>query len=157
MTTPDPTKYPKLATNPALADKIRDVEVARDKLVTDIETLDSEVRLEALYRMESFAWKAVAGVAASIAGLAATQVLNQIWTKLIPDHDPPEDPTDPDTTAKDAVIWTALTGLGVGVAAVLAQRGAATGWTRATGQLPPPFEKKRRAEASAIPSKKKQK
>lgn len=132
---------PSLA-DPAIAPQLRAVEAARSKLVNDIEMLDSEVRLEVLFRMESFAWKAVAGVAAAAAGVAATKLLGGIWAKLIPDHDPPDNPADPDTSTKDAIVWTALTGVGVGVATVLAQRGAAKGWSKATGRVPPAFEKK---------------
>ena len=128
--------------NDELQDEIAAVEAARNKLVADIDLLDREVRLEVLYRMESFAWKAVAGVAATVAGLAVTKVLGQVWDKLIPDTTPPDDPTDPNTDAKEAIVWTALTGVGVGVATVLAQRGAAKGWSKATGRVPPPFEGK---------------
>lgn len=127
--------------DPKLADQVAAVEAARDKLVADIETLDTEVRLEVLYRMESFAWKAVAGIAAAVAGLATTKALGAVWGKLIPDSDPPNNPADPETRTGDAVLWTALTGVGVGVATVLAQRGAAQGWKRATGRIPPAFEK----------------
>lgn len=129
-------------TNDKLAHQVAAVEAAREKLVADIDVLDNEVRLEVLFRMESIAWKAVAGIAAAAAGLAATKVLNQVWARLIPDSLPPEDPTDPQTSTKEALVWTALTGLGVGVAAVMAQRGAAKGWSKATGRVPPPFEKK---------------
>ena len=128
--------------NPKVADQVRTVEAARDKLVTDIEMLDTEVRLEVLYRMETFAWKAVAGISAAVAGIAATKLLGTAWAKLIPDSDPPNNPADPETGTGDAVLWTALTGVGVGVATVLAQRGAAQGWKKATGRIPPAFEKK---------------
>ncbi|HUG84101.1 MAG TPA: DUF4235 domain-containing protein [Euzebya sp.] len=134
-------------TRAQLAGQVAAVDAARQKLVADIDVLDTEVRLEVLYRMESIAWKVVAGLAAASAGLAATKVLNLVWAKLIPDTVPPEDPTDPDTPTKDAVVWTALTGLGVGLAALLAQRGAAMGWSKATGRTPPPFEKKKAAQA----------
>ena len=130
--------------DPKLAPQLAAVEAARRKLVADIDVLDDEVRLEVLYRMESIAWKVVAGVAAAVAGLAATTVLNVVWDKVIPDTDPPEDPTDPDTPARDALVWTALTGLGVGLATVFAQRSAAKGWTKATGAKPLAFEHKKK-------------
>jgi hypothetical protein len=141
---PVPGLRPELVhVDPALAPKVAAVEAARRKLVADIDVLDDEVRLEVLYRMESFAWKAVAGVAAAVAGLAASKVLTLVWDKVIPGTEPPDDPTDPDTPARDALVWTALTGLGVGLATVFAQRGAAQGWIRATGSKPPAFGKKR--------------
>lgn len=126
-----------------LTAEIAAVEHARNQLVSDIDTLDQEVRLEVLYRMESLAWKAVAGLSAAVAGLGASKIVNKVWAKAMPGT-PPEDPTDPRTSTSDALVWTALTGLGVGLAAVLAQRGAATGWSKATGRVPPPFEDKNR-------------
>lgn len=129
------------AANPNLADEIAAVQAARRKLVADIDVLDQEVRLEVLYRMETLAWKAVAGVAAAVGGLAATKLLGGVWAKIVPDHAPPEDPVDPEVTTRDALLWTAMTGIGVGLATVVAQRGAATGWTKATGRVPPAFEK----------------
>lgn len=134
--------------NDALAPQVAAVDAARHKLVTDIDVLDQEVRLEVLFRMETIAWKAVAGIAAAAAGLAATKLLGAVWGRLIPEHGPPYDPTDPETSTRDAVVWTALTGVGVGVATVLAQRSAAKGWSKATGKIPPTYEKKR-AQAAA--------
>lgn len=125
-----------------LAAELAAVERARAKLVADMEVLDREVRLEVLYRMENLAWKAVAGLSAAVAGLAATKVLNLVWGRIRPGGNaPPTDPTDPRTRTSDALIWTALTGMGVGVAAVIAQRQAAKGWTKATGHVPPAFAK----------------
>jgi hypothetical protein len=134
---------PDKQVNDKLTTELAAVEAARNKLVADIDTLDQEVRLEVLFRMESFAWKAVAGVAAAVAGLAVTKALGAVWGKALPGT-PPKDPTDPETSTKDALLWTAMTGAGVGVAAVFAQRGAAQGWSKATGRVPPPFEKKSR-------------
>jgi hypothetical protein len=128
--------------DPTVAEKLVAAQRARERLVADIDVLDDEVRLEVLYRMEQLAWKLVAGVAAAVAGIAATKVLGGVWHTLVPDHEPPDDPTDPSTSQKDALIWTALTGVGVGVATVLAQRGAAKGWSKATGRVPPPFDKR---------------
>ena len=130
------------STEENLAGELAAVDAARAKLVADIDTLDHEVRMEALYRMENIAWKAAAGIAAAIAGIAASKVLGAVWGKVGPGGEPPKDPTDPQTGAKDALLWTALTGVGVGVATVVAQRGAAAGWIKATGKVPPPFKKK---------------
>jgi hypothetical protein len=46
-------------------------------------------------------------------------------------------PADPATSWGEAIAWTAATGLVVGVARMLASRGAAAGWQKATGTLPP--------------------
>jgi len=129
-----------------LASEKAAVEDARSKLARDIEVLDREVRLEVLYRMEKLAWKAVAGIAAAVAGLAASKALAAIWGK-VRDGTPPDDPVNPGIRASDALLWTAMTGVGVGIATVIAQRGAARGWAKATGRVPPPFEKKASTEA----------
>ncbi|CAN5218856.1 hypothetical protein BH23ACT9_BH23ACT9_11160 [soil metagenome] len=138
----DPTPDLSPEANENLSEEIRAVEAAREKLVTDIDVLDSEVRLEVLFRMESLAWKAVAGVAAAVAGIAATKLLGGVWRQFVPDHEPPDDPSDPRESTRDAILWTGLTGLGVGIATVIAQRGAAKGWVKATGRIPPAFENK---------------
>jgi F0F1-type ATP synthase membrane subunit c/vacuolar-type H+-ATPase subunit K len=129
--------------DPRLAAKVAAVEAARDRLVADIDVLDREVRLEVLQHMESLAWKLVAGLSAAVAGIAAGKGLNAVWDRLVPGSDPPEDPTDPDTPAREALLWASLTALGVGVSTVVAQRTAAKGWVRATGRKPPAFGKRR--------------
>lgn len=138
----------RLDGKPHLAPQVAAVDAAREKFVSDIDVLDQEVRLEVLFRMETIAWRAVAGIAAAAAGLAAVKTLNLVWARLTPGSPPPYDPTDPETSTRDALVWTALTGVGVGVATVLAQRTAVKGWTQATGKIPPSFEKSR-AKAAA--------
>lgn len=48
----------------------------------------------------------------------------------------PENPADPETSWKEALAWSVATGVAVGLARMLAQRGAAAGWHRFMGYNP---------------------
>lgn len=116
------------------------VRQARDRLVQDLETLDSEVRLEVAYRMEKLAWKLIAGIAGAVAAFLVAKVLNTAWSKTRPSP-PPTNPADPETGWTDALLWAAATGVGLGIGKMIAERGTAIGWKKATGRVAPPFEK----------------
>lgn len=124
-----------------VAAEVAAVQQARQQLAEDLGVLEEEVRLEVSYRMEKLAWKLVAGLAGATAVLVVNKTLNGIWARVRPDP-PPENPADPETGWVDGLIWAAATGIGMGVGKVVAQRGAALAWTRATGRVAPPFEKK---------------
>lgn len=124
----------------AVEAQLAKVEQARGRLVDDLQRLDGEVRLEVAYRMEKAAWKVLAGVAGAAAAVLVTKVLNVAWAKVRPDP-PPMNPADPETSWGEALLWTAATGIGMGIARMVAQRGAALGWKKATGRVAPAFEK----------------
>ena len=65
-----------------LAPQVAAVDAARQKLVSDIDVLDQEVRLEVLFRMESIAWKVVAGIAAASMVFGFTNVL-MVWGPVV--------------------------------------------------------------------------
>ena len=52
-------------------------------------------------------------------------------------EDPPENPAAHDVGWRDALAWTVAIGVGASVARVVAQRGAAKAWEKATGDPPP--------------------
>ncbi len=84
-------------------------------------------------------WKAV-GTAAGIAAAALTRnVLTSEWQRRR-GSDPPANPESPSTGWGEALVWAALTGVAIGVARMVAARGAAAGWRRALGELPPGLE-----------------
>lgn len=84
-------------------------------------------------------WKAV-GMSAGVAAAALTRnALISMWRRS-GRSDPPANPASPGTEWGEALAWAALTGLAIGVARLLAARGAAAGWQRATGELPPGLE-----------------
>lgn len=51
-------------------------------------------------------------------------------------EEPPENPASPSTTWSDALAWAAVSGIGLGVARLVAQRGAAAAWQASTETLP---------------------
>ncbi len=84
-------------------------------------------------------WKAV-GASAGVAAAALTRnLLIGAWQRGR-HSDPPANPESPSTSWGEALAWAALTGVAIGVARMIATRGAAAGWRRAMGELPPGLE-----------------
>lgn len=81
-------------------------------------------------------WKLVAAGSALLAGLAVRNLLNLSW-KAINKKDPPTNPASFETTWQEAITYTIATGVAVGLARMLAERGAAAGWQKFTGSIPP--------------------
>lgn len=77
-------------------------------------------------------------VAAGMALLAARVVragMEKGWGAI--QHDtPPENPEDPETSWQEALLWSVVTGVAVGVAKLIIKRGTAAGWIRLTGHNP---------------------
>ncbi len=81
-------------------------------------------------------WQALATVASVGAAIAARNTASALWRKRT-GNEPPINPADPDTDWNEAVTWTLVIGAVVGVARLLAQRGAAKIWEKVEGDLPP--------------------
>ena len=92
-----------------------------------------------------------------VAGLGAAaltrKLLDHSW-KAASGKNPPENPADPDVSIGEAVLWAAITGAAVATAdrsaartasrrspRMVAQRRAASYYTRSTGHLPPGLRK----------------
>ena len=75
-----------------------------------------------------------------VAGLGAAaltrKLLDRSW-KAAAGKNPPENPADPDVSIGEAVLWASITGAAVALARMVAQRRAASYYTRSTGHLPP--------------------
>lgn len=112
------------------------VRAARERLARDLDVFNVEMRSEMGHAMEKTMWRLAATGAAVLAGVAVRSALMSLW-RAVMKNDPPNNPADPATSWGEAIAWTAATGLVVGVARMLASRGAAAGWQRATGALPP--------------------
>ncbi|MBW3543592.1 MAG: DUF4235 domain-containing protein [Planctomycetes bacterium] len=80
-------------------------------------------------------WKALGTGAAVMAGVGARSALKAGWT-AVTDDDPPLNPADSDTAWSQALMWTVAAGVTVGLARLLARRGAAEGWRAWTGSYP---------------------
>lgn len=122
-----------------LGDRVTRVKAAREKLGADMDRLDREVRVQVATTTERTVWRVGATVAAIGAGIVMRRVLVALWTRLR-HANPPSNPAAPSTTWPEALGWSLATGAAVGVARLLATRGAAAGWRAATGVLPPGME-----------------
>jgi hypothetical protein len=128
------------ASRNGLAGHVREVEAARMRLGHDLERLNHEVRAQMGQTVEKIAWKALVVGTALIAGIGTQKGLTAAW-KGIQKSDPPTNPASPRTGWGEAVAWTVATAVSVAVAKVVAARGAAAGWEKATGHLPPGLER----------------
>ena len=84
-------------------------------------------------------WK-VLGMASGMVSAAATRaVLRACWRRA-KGGNPPTNPASRTTTWGEALVWAASSGVAMGVARVVAQRGAAEAWKAGTGSYPPGLE-----------------
>lgn len=109
---------------------------ARQRLSRDLDQLNVEVRAQMGETAEKLSWQLLTTVAAVGAAVVVRKAVAAGWNAFRA-SDPPDNPADPATDWGEALAWTAATGLLVGLARMVASRGAAGAWTRATGTLPP--------------------
>lgn len=81
-------------------------------------------------------WKIVANGAAFLAAMAVRAIISKSW-KAVTHEEPPKNPESSEVQLREALMWTVATALTAGIARLLAHRGAAVGWQKVTGQLPP--------------------
>ena len=122
-----------------LADRVAAVEAARAQLGRDLDVLTVEARAQIGQTVEKTAWRVAATGLGIVASIIARKVLVSAW-KSIQHSDPPANPAAPGTTWPESVAWALATGAGVAVARLVVARGAAAGWVKATGKLPPGLE-----------------
>lgn len=125
-----------LSSSNGLAPQQQAVCAARERLARDLDVLNVEMRSEMGHAMEKTVWKLAATGAAVLAGVAVRNALMAVWRSVMK-NDPPNNPADPATSWGEAIAWTAATGMAIGVARMVASRGAAAGWQKVTGNLPP--------------------
>ena len=87
-------------------------------------------------RTTKLAWSGVAAGSALLAGAAVRAATQQAW-KLVEDDDVPDDAARHELPWGQALAWAIGTGALAAAARLLAERGAATAWTRVTGKRPP--------------------
>lgn len=119
-----------------IADHVAAVEAAREKLGEDLDRLTLEVRAQMNQRIEETTWKVLGTGGAILAGMMARKILVAAWTKARK-ADPPSNPAAPDTSWGEALAWAIASGIVVAIGRLLAERGAAAGWQKARGTLPP--------------------
>jgi len=81
-------------------------------------------------------WMVVGAGAAMLASTLVERSLEAAWRAAM-HHDPPNKPDSPKTSWNQALLWTAATGLAIGLSQVAARRGAAIGWQHVTGKKAP--------------------
>ncbi len=112
------------------------VQTARDRLSQDLDLLNSEVRAQVSTRAEETTWKLFGTGAAILSGILVRKIVYAVW-RAVRKGDPPANPADRATSWPEAVAFALATGAGIGVGRMVAARGAAAGWEKATGSLPP--------------------
>jgi hypothetical protein len=86
--------------------------------------------------VQKYGWKAIAVGTGALTGLATQRVIEFIWT-AVRGSTPPKLAADRSSPWPEAVSWAIATGVGVGVARLLAVRTAAVLWEAAV-HVPPP-------------------
>jgi Protein of unknown function (DUF4235) len=81
------------------------------------------------------AWRIIGTSSAVIAAGAAHRGLSAAW-RLATGDDPPTIPEDEETSWGEAILWAVLSGAVLGLARLVATRGAAHYYVRTTGELP---------------------
>src|SRR5688572_6193493 len=122
-----------------LSPHVAAVEAARERLGRDLDMFNTEVRAQMGKTAEKTAWKVAATGAGLIARFIVRKSLIAGW-KAARKSNPPSNPAARDTQWSEARAWTLATGVGVGLARLVATRGAAGAWEKATGSLPPGLE-----------------
>lgn len=84
---------------------------------------------------EQAAWRAMTLLAGVLSAMLARRLVGAVWSRF--KDDKPTDPGDPGVSWGTALQWAVASGVGVGVARVVAQRAAASAWQSATGAAPP--------------------
>ena len=85
---------------------------------------------------EQVTWLIVGAGAAMLASSLVDRSMKAGWRAMM-DEDPPKKPEHPETGWREALAWTALSALAIGLSQTFAKRGAALGWEYAIGKQPP--------------------
>ena len=80
-------------------------------------------------------WSLVAAGSAMMVGMAVKALLNKSW-KAVTKQNPPLNPASRDTSWKEAIAWTVASSVAIGVAELIARRGADTLWQKTLGEKP---------------------
>jgi hypothetical protein len=86
--------------------------------------------------VKKYGWKAITIVLGTVVGLATQRLIEMPW-KLLRGTTPPKVLADRRSPWRDAVSWAVASGIGVGVARLVASRTAAGVWEAAVHEPPP--------------------
>jgi hypothetical protein len=88
------------------------------------------------YDRRELGWLAVAAGSAALTGSLVYKAMSRSW-RAATDEDPPAARELGTTPWGKALLWAVGTAAVAAAAEVVAQKGAAAGWKRATGRRPP--------------------
>jgi hypothetical protein len=103
-------------------------------MATHMQKLTRRLRKEA--RTPKIQYLLLTTGAAFLAERLARTAITQGWRFAL-GEEPPRNPERLDVTWSQALGWTAITGLAIAMAGLIARRGAAVGWKRYTGKRVP--------------------
>ena len=86
--------------------------------------------------VKKYGWKAITIALGALVGLATQRLIEMPW-KLVRGSTPPKVLADRNSPWLDAVSWAVASGVGVGVARLVAIRAAAGVWEAAVHEPPP--------------------
>lgn len=86
--------------------------------------------------VKTYGWKVVALGSGALAGFVTQRVLGTAWKMARHGSEPPL-PADRRSSWVDALTWATATGMGAGVARLVALRAAARVWEAAIHEPPP--------------------
>ena len=86
--------------------------------------------------VKAYSWKVITLGSGAVSGLITQRVLEKVW-KGVQGSSPPPMPADRSATWTDALSWAIATGVGAGVARLVAIRTAARMWQATTHEVPP--------------------
>jgi hypothetical protein len=86
--------------------------------------------------IKEYGWKAITLGSGALAGLLAQRLLQTGW-RAVRGATPVPVPADRRSSWADALSWAVATGVGAGVARLVAIRTAARMWEASTHELPP--------------------
>ncbi|HEX7276455.1 MAG TPA: DUF4235 domain-containing protein [Acidimicrobiales bacterium] len=84
---------------------------------------------------QAILWKGAGALSGAASGSLTRTALKKGWLKW-KGSDPPTNPASPSTKWSEALAWAAASGVAIAVARLVAQRGAAGAWRKATGSYP---------------------
>lgn len=84
--------------------------------------------------MKRLLWNAVAALLGMVAAVATRNLVSALWPGSA---QPPLDPADRRIDWGEALAWAIASGIGAGLARLIARRGAAASWTALLDESPP--------------------
>jgi hypothetical protein len=95
--------------------------------------------------MGSVGFKVIGIVVGLLMGKVTRKLLDTTWRKT-KGAEPPENPASPATPWGEAVTWAVASGVAVAVSKLIATKGTATAYTKATGHPPAGLESKTKSK-----------